>query len=76
MGYIHVLMLAIVQLAIKILDRDAFKSFLKFPEWVCYLKSARELLIYMQDSDRRPILKSASNSQIYGRFSRSQIDVQ
>jgi hypothetical protein len=25
---------------------------------------------------RRPILKSASNSQIYGRFSLSQIDVQ
>jgi hypothetical protein len=75
-------MLAIVQLAIKILDRDAFKSFLKFPEWVCYLQSAWEWLIYMQDSDRRPvsnrrpILKSASNSQIYGCFSLSQIDVQ
>ena len=27
-------------------------------------------------SNRRPILKSASNSQIYGRFSLSQIDVQ
>ena len=40
------------------------------------------LTIYMQDSDRRPVSdrrpihKSASNSQIYGRFSLSQIDVQ
>jgi len=39
-------LLAIVQLAIKILDCDAFKSFLKFPEWVCYLQSAQEWLIY------------------------------
>ena len=39
-------------------------------------------ILYMKDSDRppvsnrRPILKSASNFQIYGRFSLSQIDVQ